>query len=289
MIILVTGANGQLGRALRSASAGSADKYIWTDVAELDITDADAVAAMIAAERVDLVVNCAAYTNVDAAESDVEAARRLNTDAPGILAQAAREAGAAIIHISTDYVFGGSRSTVPYGEDMVPAPLGVYGETKLDGEREVVARNPRHIIIRTAWLYSETGRNFVRTMLDLTSRLPQVKVVFDQVGTPTYAADLARAIVTIIGCRGWDSAPGIYHYSDEGICSWFDLAHRVARVSGHASCRVQPCHSSEYSSPVKRPEYSVLDKSKIKQTFGVDVPYWTDSLDICVANLQEKS
>lgn len=288
MNILVTGADGQLGRSLRIAAEGSEDRYFWTDVAQLDITDEEAVARFVEDNDIYLLVNCAAYTNVDGAESDEARARLLNNTAPGILARVMCAHGGGIIHISTDYVFGGHDGAVPYMEDMTPSPLGVYGATKLDGEWEVKAHNPRHIIIRTAWLYSEYGKNFVRTMLNLTGRLPEVRVVFDQVGSPTYAHDLARAIVKIIACRGWEDHPGLYHFTDEGVCSWFDLARRVAVVSGHASCVVRPCHSDEYPSAVKRPNYSVLDKTKIRETFGIEPPYWTDSLDVCVSNLIKK-
>ena len=282
--ILVTGANGQLGSSLRKLAAGSADEYIFTDVAELDITDADAVNRMVTELRPDILVNCAAYTNVDAAEDDEATARRLNAAAAGILARAMDAVGGLIIHVSTDYVFGADTVNTPCTEELPAAPLGVYGRTKLEGEKLVRDGNGRHIIIRTAWLYSEYGRNFVRTMLSLTSSRPQVNVVFDQVGSPTYAPDLAAAILTVIDSPVRDESYGTYHFSDEGVCSWYDLATLVARLSG-ADCRVLPCHSSEFPSKVVRPAYSVLDKTKIKNTFGVEVPYWTDSLQKCLNNL----
>lgn len=288
MNILVTGANGQLGRSLRLAAADSGDKYTFTDIGELDITDAAAVEKAVTDTGAELLVNCAAYTDVNRAESDEALAHKLNAEAPGILAAAMQQHGGAIIHISTDYVFGGLPYNTPMTEDLPTSPLGVYGKTKLDGEQTVRSVNPRHVIIRTAWLYSEYGRNFVKTMLDLTARMPQVKVVFDQAGTPTYAPDLARAIVRIVEALKTpeaDSCYGTYHYSDEGVCSWYDVARRVAVRAGHGGNVVTPCHSSEFPSPVERPAYSVLDKTKIKERFGVEVPYWTDSLDTCIGNL----
>lgn len=286
MNILVTGADGQLGRSLRIAARDSRDNYIYTDVAQLDITNEHAVEKFIDENGIELVINCAAYTNVDKAESEPEAARRINTEAPGILARAMRRHDGAIIHISTDYVFGGILVNTPITETETPSPLGVYGKTKLDGEWEVTEANPRYVIIRTAWLYSEYGHNFVRTMLSLTATHPKVTVVIDQAGSPTYAADLARAVVAIADARGWEKHPGIYHYSDEGICSWYDVARRVAVSEGRDGV-VVPCRSSQYPSPVTRPAYSALDKTLIKETFGVDVPYWTDSLDLCLRNLRD--
>lgn len=288
MNILVTGANGQLGRSLRLAAAGSDDKYTFTDIGELDITDAAAVDKAVLDTGAELLVNCAAYTDVNRAESDEALARKLNAEAPGILASAMERHGGAIIHISTDYVFGGLPYNTPMTEDQPTSPLGVYGKTKLEGEQLVRSANPRHVIIRTAWLYSEYGRNFVKTMLDLTARMPQVKVVFDQAGTPTYAPDLSRAIVRIVEALKTpeaDECYGTYHYSDEGVCSWYDVARRIAVRAGRGGNVVTPCHSSEFPSPVERPAYSVLDKTKIKERFGAEVPYWTDSIDTCIGNL----
>ena len=278
MNILVTGANGQLGRSLRLAAAESNDIYTFTDIGELDITDAAAVEMAVAGTGAELLVNCAAYTDVNRAESNEALARKLNAEAPGILAAAMQRHGGSIIHISTDYVFGGLPYNTPLTEDLPTSPLGVYGRTKLEGEQLVRSANPRHVIIRTAWLYSEFGRNFVKTMLDLTARMPKVKVVFDQVGTPTYAPDLARAIARIVEALKTpeaDSCHGTYHY----------VARRVAVRAGRGGSVVTPCHSSEFPSPVERPAYSVLDKTKIKERFGVEVPYWTDSIDTCIGNL----
>ena len=291
MKILVTGANGQLGRELRIVAQGSADKYIFTDVVEaegletlrLDITDLEAIRALVKEQGIDVIVNCAAYTNVDGAESNQELAELLNAKAPENLAIVMKEAGGLLVHISTDYVFGKEVYNTPCREDMVGTPTGVYGITKLRGERNIQATGCRSIIIRTAWLYSEFGKNFVKTMLNLTATRPELKVVFDQVGTPTYAYDLAQAIVAILK----EPKTGIYNYSNEGVCSWFDFAKMIAEMAGGASakCNIQPCHSDEFPSPVKRPAYSVLDKTKIKETYGIEIPYWTDSLRKCIGNL----
>lgn len=289
MKILVTGANGQLGRELRIVAQGSADKYIFTDVVEaegletlrLDITDLEAVRALVKAEGIDFIVNCAAYTNVDKAETDVELAELLNAKAPENLAIVMKEAGGLLVHISTDYVFGKEVYNTPCCEDMVGTPTGVYGITKLRGEQNILATGCKSVIIRTAWLYSEFGKNFVKTMLNLTATRPELKVVFDQIGTPTYAYDLAQAIVAILK----DPKTGIYNYSNEGVCSWFDFAKMIAEMAGNTECKILPCHSDEFPSPVKRPAYSVLDKTKIKETFGIDIPYWTDSLCKCINNL----
>ena len=291
MNILVTGANGQLGNELRIASRGSSYRFIFTDVVEqegvettiLDITNLDAIRALVRAEKVDVIVNCAAYTNVDKAESDFDLAELLNAKAPENLAIAMKEARGLLVHISTDYVFGKEVYNTPCREDMKGTPTGVYGLTKLHGEHNIMASGCQYIIIRTAWLYSEFGKNFVKTMLNLTSTKPQLKVVFDQVGTPTYAFDLASAIIEILK----SPKTGIYHYSNEGVCSWYDFTKMIAQMAGGASaeCDIQPCHSDEFPSPVKRPAYSVLDKTKIKETFGISVPYWTDSLHKCLANL----
>ena len=292
MKILVTGANGQLGRELRIVAQGSADKYIFTDVVEveglettiLDITDIEAIRALVKAQGIDVIVNCAAYTNVDKAETDVELAELLNAKSPENLAIVMKEVEGVLVHISTDYVFGKEVYNTPCREDMVGTPTGVYGITKLRGERNIQETGCKSVIIRTGWLYSEFGKNFVKTMLNLITTRPELKVVFDQVGTPTYAYDLAQAIVSIL------KAPktGIYNYSNEGVCSWYDFAKMIAEYSGQTQCNIQPCHSNEFPSPVKRPAYSVLDKTKIKETFGLKIPYWTDSLRKCIGNLINK-
>lgn len=287
MNILVTGANGQLGNCLRKASAGSADNYIFTDVAELDITDAAAVNRMVSDNDVNIIVNCAAYTNVDKAEDDADFAELLNATAVRNLAEAIRANDGTLIHISTDYVFGKEPYNVPCREDQKGTPTGVYGLTKLHGEQAIAESGCKALIFRTAWLYSEYGRNFVKTMLSLTSTKPELKVVFDQVGTPTYAQDLANAIHAIIESRSFDGNEGIYHYSNEGVCSWFDFTRAIAEMAGNTECDIQPCHSDEYPSKVVRPSYSVLDKTKFKATFGIKVPYWTDSLKTCINNLTD--
>lgn len=281
MNVLVTGANGQLGRSLRRVCANSGDNFIFTDVAELDICDAAAVDKMVADNDIDVIVNCAAYTNVDRAEDDAATAELLNGTAPGILAKAAAKHGALLVHVSTDYVFGGEMVNTPIREDAPVCPTGVYGVTKLHGEEAVRNSGCRHIIIRTAWLYSEYGRNFVKTMESLTGSRPEINVVYDQVGTPTYAGDLAKAIHHIITNCALDGKYGTYHFSNEGVCSWYDFAVAIARKYGHTGCHVHPCRSSEFPSKVVRPAYSVLDKSKIRDAFGVEVPYWQDSLMAC--------
>lgn len=286
MNILVTGANGQLGNCVRKAAADSKDNYIFTDVAELDITDADAVANMVRENDIDVVVNCAAYTNVDKAESDEAFAEMLNAKAVENLARAVKANGGTLIHISTDYVFGGSHGNTPRTEEEPVNPTGVYGITKLHGEQAVAASGCKALIFRTAWLYSEYGKNFVKTMLNLISTKPELKVVFDQVGTPTYAQDLADAVFGIIESRNFEGNEGIYHYSNEGVCSWYDFTKMIAEIAGNTSCDVQPCHSDEFPSPVVRPSYSVLDKTKFKNVFGLRVPYWTDSLKVCIRNLK---
>lgn len=285
MNILVTGANGQLGNSIRNVAANSADNYIFTDVAELDITDREAVERMVADNDVRIVVNCAAYTNVDKAEDDLELAEKLNAGAVAILADAVRNNNGWLIHVSTDYVFGGSNGNTPRSEDEPVNPTGVYGLTKLHGEEAIAASGTKALVVRTAWLYSEYGRNFVKTMLDLTASRKELKVVFDQCGTPTYARDLAEAIVTIITNRLYDGNEGIYHYSNEGVCSWFDFAKMIAEYGGNHDCEISPCHSDEFPSKVVRPSYSVLDKTRFKSRFGIAVPYWTDSLKRCIANL----
>lgn len=297
--ILVTGANGQLGNEMRLVSAGSKDRYIFTDVVEvegletvmLDITDLEAVRKMVKDNDVKVIVNCAAYTNVDKAEDDVDFCALLNAKAPENLAIAAKEAGALLVHVSTDYVFGGDPYNTPCREDQKGTPTGVYGLTKLQGEQAIQASGCEYVIIRTAWLYSEFGKNFVKTMLNLTATKPQLNVVFDQTGTPTYALDLAEVIAVVIAdYAAVDSEKypktGVYHYSNEGVCSWFDFTKMIAEYAGNNDCDIQPCHSDEFPSKVKRPAYSVLDKTRIKQTFGIKVPYWTDSLKKCINNLK---
>lgn len=284
MNILITGANGQLGNCMRLLGAKSSNNYIYTDVAELDITDKKAVSEFVNNNKIDILVNCAAYTNVDKAEDDIELAFKLNGLAVSNLASATKECGATLIHISTDYVFGGNINNTPCAEDEPTNPTGVYGESKLAGE--VAAQlNSRHIIIRTAWLYSEYGANFAKTMLRLTSEKDNLKVVFDQVGTPTYACDLVEFIFEIIENKKYENNYGIYHYSNEGICSWYDFAKMIAALAGNANCNIEPCYSAEFPSKVTRPNYSVLDKTKIKSTFDIIVPYWIDSLRKCIKNL----
>jgi dTDP-4-dehydrorhamnose reductase len=290
MNILVTGANGQLGNEIQKVSKHSQDHYIFTDVCDgyekLDITNLDAIRQMVAQLDVKCIINCAAWTNVDAAETAGDIVEQLNAKAPENLAMAMKEVGGLLVHISTDYVFGGDPYNTPCREDQKGSPTGVYGLTKLHGEQRILATGVKHIIIRTAWLYSEFGKNFVKTMLSLTATKPQLKVVFDQCGTPTYAGDLADVIYDIIENRKFDNNEGIYHFSNEGVCSWYDFTKVIAQMAGHTTCDIQPCHSDEFPSPVKRPAYSVLDKSKIKDTFSITIPYWTDSLRKCIAALQ---
>ena len=286
MNILVTGANGQLGNEMRIVSRESADNYIFTDVAELDITNLEAVRCMVAEKNVKVIVNCAAYTNVDKAEEDVEFCELLNAKAVENLAVAMKEVDGLLVHVSTDYVFGGDPYNTPCTEDKKGTPTGVYGLSKLHGEQNIQRVGCHHLIIRTAWLYSEFGKNFVKTMLALTASKPQLKVVFDQVGTPTYAYDLAAAIFDILENRKFEGNDGIYHYSNEGVCSWYDFTKMIAEYAGNRDCDIQPCHSNEFPSKVVRPAYSVLDKTKIKNTFGLSVPYWTDSLKRCLATME---
>ena len=306
MNILVTGANGQLGNEMRIVKKGSQDRYIFTDVVEaegqettiLDITDLDAIRKMVADNDVRVIVNCAAWTNVDGAEASekYDIVELLNAKAPENLAIAMKEVGGLLVHISTDYVFGGDPYNTPCKEEQTGTPTGVYGLTKLHGEQKIQATDCNYVILRTAWLYSEFGKNFVKTMLHLTATKPQLKVVFDQVGTPTYAYDLAQAISDVLedykkeyfNCQLSTvnySKSGVYHYSNEGVCSWYDFTKMIAEIAGNTSCDIQPCHSDEFPSPVKRPAYSVLDKTKVKETFGIKVPYWTDSLRKCMANI----
>ncbi len=284
MNILLTGSNGQLGTHFRLLAPQSQHRWLFTDVAELDITSREAVDAFVAQNNIQLIVNCAAYTNVDRAESEEDLALKINAEAVSHLAQAMKRADGTLIHVSTDYVFGGMQNNTPCREDQPSNPTGAYGRTKLAGEQAAV--QCRSLVFRTAWLYSEYGKNFLLTMLALTATKPQLNVVFDQAGTPTYAGDLARAIFNIIEDGSYRDHPGIYHYSNEGVCSWFDFTKEIARQSGHTQCDIRPCHSDEFPSPVKRPAYSVLDKTKFKHTFHTTVPYWTDSLACCLANIK---
>ena len=308
MNLLVTGANGQLGNEMRIIAKGSTDKYIFTDVVDasdesitmlkklagddiktdtehLDITNLDAIREVVKREKVEAIVNCAAWTNVDGAEDPEKYAlvEKLNATAPENLAISMKEVNGWLVQISTDYVFGKEPYNTPCEEDQKGTPTGVYGATKLLGEQKIIATGCKYIILRTAWLYSEFGKNFVKTMLNFTSIKPQLKVVFDQVGTPTYAGDLANVIKTILT----NPTAGIYHFSNEGVCSWFDFTKIIAEFSENTACDIQPCHSVEFPSPVKRPAYSVLDKTKVKETFGISIPYWVESLKKCINNLKE--
>ena len=289
MNILVTGANGQLGNEMRIVARQSQDQYLFTDVAELDITDATAVEQMVLSNRIQAIINCAAYTNVDQAEDNHELAEKLNATAVRNLALAIKKNNGILIHISTDYVFGGTPNNTPCREEEPANPTGVYGLTKWHGEQAITEVGCKHLIIRTAWLYSEFGKNFVKTMLTLTATKPSLNVVFDQVGTPTYAYDLAAAIFHIVENRLYEGHDGIYHYSNEGVCSWFDFTKMIAEYAGHTTCDIQPCHSDEFPSKVVRPSYSVLDKTKIKRTFSLRIPYWTDSLKRCLTELNKQA
>lgn len=299
MNILVTGANGQLGNEMRIIAQNSTDRYIFTDVNQvegvettyLDITDFAAIQKMVSENEVRAIVNCAAWTNVDACETDEKLAalaEKLNAEAPQHLAKAMKDVDGLLIHVSTDYVFGQEPYNTPCHPEQKGTPTGVYGATKKQGEENILASGCNHIILRTAWLYSEFGKNFCKTMLNLTATKPQLKVVFDQCGTPTYAYDLASAIYDIITNRKYEGNTGIYHYSNEGVTSWYDFTQMIARIAGHTDCDIQPCYSSEYPSPVKRPAYSVLDKKTFKDTFGIKVPYWVDSLEVCIKNIRNQ-
>ena len=306
MTILVTGANGQLGNEMRIVTKGSKDKYIFTDVCDehpesiemlhkltgedvdtsttkLDITNLDAIRKMVKENDVKVIVNCAAWTNVDGAEDPQKYSivEKLNATAPENLAKAMREVDGWLVQISTDYVFGKEPYNTPCKEDQKGTPTGVYGATKLLGEQKIIATGCKYMILRTAWLYSEFGKNFVKTILNLTATKPQLKVVFDQTGTPTYALDLATAIVAALK----NPVAGIYHYSNEGVCSWYDFTKMIAEYAGNKTCDIQPCHSEEFPSPVRRPAYSVLDKTKVKETFRINLPYWTDSLRLCLSKI----
>ena len=310
--ILVTGANGQLGNELRLVSNGctSGDQYFFTDVVDaspdsmamlrklggnnidvstrkLDITDISAIRQFVKENQISVVINCAAYTNVDAAEDNYDLAVLLNAQAVDNLATVMKEVeGGLLIHISTDYVFGGDPYNTPCKEDQRGTPTGVYGLTKLYGEQAIQRVGCNHIIIRTAWLYSEFGKNFVKTMLNLTANKPQLKVVFDQVGTPTYAKDLAEVIFQIVDDRLAFRHQGIYHFSNEGVCSWYDFTQMIAEIAGNMNCDIKPCHSNEFPSVVKRPSFSVLDKTKIKESFDICIPYWIVSLRVCIDHLK---
>lgn len=309
MNILVTGANGQLGNEMRIVAKDSKDKYIFTDVVEvegqettiLDITNLDAIRDIVKVNDVKTIVNCAAWTNVDGAEDPTkyDLVELLNAKAPENLSIAMKEVNGLLIHISTDYVFGGDPYNTPCKEDQKGTPTGVYGLTKLHGEQNIQAIGVDYVILRTAWLYSEFGKNFVKTMLNLTATKPQLKVVFDQVGTPTYALDLANAIMKIIEDYEKETLntqlstfsyakAGIYHFSNEGVCSWYDFTRMIAEYAGQTECDIQPCHSDEFPSPVKRPAYSVLDKTRVKKIFGITIPYWTHSLRKCISNLHNQ-
>lgn len=279
MNILITGANGQLGNEMRVLSASyPKHRYFFTDIAELDITDKAAVSAFVADNAIDLIVNCAAYTNVDKAEEDEATAMKINADAVAILGSQ----GIKVIHVSTDYVFSGDEH-VPCREIDPVAPRTAYGRTKYEGEKRLLAACPEAVILRTAWLYSTYGNNFVKTMIKLGKEREQLGVVFDQIGTPTYAADLAQAIFTVIETPCWH--PGIYHFTNEGVCSWFDFTIAIHHLAGITTCHVRPILSEEYQYKTPRPHYSVLDKSKFKKTFGVEIPYWLDGLKRCVEKL----
>ena len=292
--VLVTGANGQLGNSIHARiSLYPGYNFLFTDIDTLDICDKEAVRKYVLENDVQYVMNCAAYTAVDKAEEHEDLCMRINRDAVRNLGEAAHAVGAKVIHVSTDYVFDGTRCR-PYLESDATCPVSVYGRTKLAGEQALMEVCPDSVIIRTAWLYSEFGKNFCKTMMNLTATKPHLKVVFDQVGTPTYALDLAKAIETVLkdyadkkNEHDYDKT-GIYHYSNEGVCSWFDFTKSIAEYNGTTACDVQPCHSDEFPSPVKRPFYSVLDKSKIKETFGIRIPYWTESLRQCIANIKNK-
>ena len=289
MNILVTGANGQLGNEIQLISKNSKDNYIFTDVCDgyskLDITNIDDIRKAVAENSIECIINCAAWTNVDSAETAAEIVETLNAKAPENLAIAMKEVGGLVVHVSTDYVFGGDPYNVPCKEDQKWTPTGVYGLTKLHGEQNIQNSGAKYIIIRTSWLYSEYGKNFVKTMMTLTSTKPTLKVVFDQCGTPTYAGDLAAVIFDIVENRKYEGNDGIYHFSNEGVCYWYDFTKKIAEIAGNTACDIQPCHSDEFPSAVKRPSYSVLDKTKLKETFGIKIPYWTDSLKKCMSNM----
>ncbi|ATV26876.1 dTDP-4-dehydrorhamnose reductase [Prevotella intermedia] len=292
MNILVTGANGMLGNTIQLVTRQSKDNYIFTDVCEgyqkLDITNLEDIRKAVKEYNIECIINCAAWTNVDAAETAGDIVETLNATAPENLAKAMKEVNGLLVHVSTDYVFGGDPYNTPCKEDQKGTPTGVYGLTKLHGEEKIQAVGGKYIIVRTAWLYGEFGKNFVKTMMNLTATKPELKVVFDQCGTPTYAVDLANAIFDIVENKKYEGNTGIFHFSNEGVCSWYDFAKKIAELAGNTACNIQPCHSDEFPSPVKRPAYSVFDKTKIKETFGTNVPYWIDSLKKCMENLMKE-
>ena len=277
--VLITGANGQLGNEMRVLSEANKEyTYFFTDVAELDICNEQAVMDFVKANDINVIVNCAAYTAVDKAEENVELCTKLNADAVGYLAKAAEANGAEFVQISTDYVFDGT-AHIPYQETEPTCPNSVYGSTKLAGEQNAMTLCSRSMVIRTAWLYSTFGNNFVKTMIRLGKERDTLGVIFDQVGTPTYARDLARVIFAAIR-QG--VVPGVYHFSNEGVCSWYDFTKAIHRIAGITDCKVNPLHTEEYPTPAKRPHYSVLDKTKIKNTYQIEIPYWEDSLKECI-------
>lgn len=281
--ILITGANGQLGNEMRVLSVENPEyTYFFTDVAELDICDEKAILDFVKENQINVIVNCAAYTAVDNAEDNVELCTKLNADAVGYLAKAAEANGGEFIQISTDYVFDGT-AHIPYLETEATCPNSVYGNTKLTGEQNALTLCARSMVIRTAWLYSTFGNNFVKTMIRLGREREELGVIFDQVGTPTYARDLARAILAAIR-QG--VVPGIYHFSNEGVCSWYDFTKAIHRLAGISTCKVKPLHTSEYPTKAKRPHYSVLDKTKIKNIYHIEIPYWMDSLQSCIEELE---
>ena len=281
--VLITGANGQLGNEMRVLSTENPEyTYFFTDVAELDICNEQAVSDFVKANNIHVIVNCAAYTAVDNAEDNVELCTKLNADAVGYLAKAAEANGAEFIQISTDYVFDGT-AHIPYQETELTCPNSVYGKTKLAGEQNALSLCSRSMVIRTAWLYSTFGNNFVKTMIRLGKERDTLGVIFDQIGTPTYARDLARAIFAAIR-QG--VVPGVYHFSNEGVCSWYDFTKAIHRLAGTTTCQVKPLHTSEYPTKAMRPHYSVLDKTKIKETYHIEIPYWMDSLQSCISGLE---
>ena len=282
MKILVTGANGQLGKELRSLPKTDATDF-FTDIEELDITQIEAVQHFVRENQINVIINCAAYTNVSKAEEEIDKAKLINTQAVANLAHAAKNNNAVLIHISTDYVFGGNCINTPIKEDATTNPLGVYGRTKLMGEEEIVRSGCKYIIIRTAWLYSAYGNNFVKTILRLSKEKESLNVVYDQVGTPTYAGDLAL-VIKMISESEFLQEQGIYHFSNEGAISWFDFAKAIVELSG-SRCEINACNSDEFGDSVSRPHYSVLDKTKIKQTLGMSIPYWKDSLKVCLSKI----
>lgn len=281
--LLVTGCNGQLGNEMqRLASKNAGFEYFFTDINDLDICDEQAVARYVEQNGIDIIVNCAAYTAVDKAEDNKELCDRLNRQAPGYLAKAVQQRNGVMVQISTDYVFDGTACR-PYCETDATSPDSEYGRTKLGGEQEARKFCEKTVVIRTAWLYSSFGNNFVKTMIRLGCEKKALNVVFDQIGTPTYARDLARAIYAVLG---HGAVPGVYHFSNEGVCSWYDFTKTIHNIAGITTCKVSPIHTDEYPTRANRPHYSVLDKKKIKETYGMEIPYWTDSLKECIEELQ---